>query len=120
MTIPKAAVIRLEQNYRSTKNDSGGGQRAWWRNNKERKGKWLWTESNEGAPIGVYEAPDGENEALFIADTIEKILAPGAGSRTWRCCTAPISSRGRSKRRCGDTGGSTWWWAASASISGPR
>jgi len=44
-------------------------------NNKERKGKWLWTSSDAGAKIGYYEAPDGENEALFIADTIEKLLA---------------------------------------------
>src|SRR6185312_7020530 len=44
-------------------------------NNKERKGKWLWTNSSQGAKIGLYEAPDGENEALFIADTIEKLLA---------------------------------------------
>ncbi len=27
-----------------------------------------------GSKIGYYEAPDGENEALFIADTIEKLL----------------------------------------------
>ncbi len=71
---PDAVVIRLEQNYRSTKNILEAAS-AVVANNKERKGKWLWTDSDSGAKIGYYEAPDGENEALFIADTIEKVLA---------------------------------------------
>lgn len=71
---PGAVVIRLEQNYRSTKNILEAAS-AVVANNKERKGKWLWTSSDAGAKIGYYEAPDGENEALFIADTIEKLLA---------------------------------------------
>ncbi|MDQ2712444.1 MAG: UvrD-helicase domain-containing protein [Acidobacteriota bacterium] len=71
---PDAVVIRLEQNYRSTKNILEAAS-AVVANNKERKGKWLWTASGEGSKIGYYEAPDGENEALFIADTIEKLLA---------------------------------------------
>ena len=70
---PEAVVIRLEQNYRSTKNILEAAS-AVVANNKERKGKWLWTDSDSGAKIGYYEAPDGENEALFIADTVEKIL----------------------------------------------
>lgn len=70
---PNAKVIRLEQNYRSTKTilDAAG---AVVRNNKERKGKTLWTDSAQGAPIGLYEAEDGEQEALFIADTANRIL----------------------------------------------
>ena len=71
---PNAVVIRLEQNYRSTKNILEAAS-AVVANNKERKGKWLWTDSTAGAKIGYYEAPDGENEALYIADTIEKLLA---------------------------------------------
>ncbi|MGH9584497.1 MAG: ATP-dependent helicase [Bryobacteraceae bacterium] len=71
---PNAVVIRLEQNYRSTKNILEAAS-AVVANNTERKGKWLWTNSEAGAKIGFYEAPDGENEALFIADTIEKVLA---------------------------------------------
>jgi len=71
---PNAVVIRLEQNYRSTKNILEAAS-ALVANNKERKGKWLWTDSKDGSKIGLYEAPDGENEALFIADTIEKILS---------------------------------------------
>ncbi|MBV9034022.1 MAG: UvrD-helicase domain-containing protein [Acidobacteriaceae bacterium] len=77
---PNAVVIRLEQNYRSTKNilEAAGTVVA---NNKERKGKWLWTSSGSGAKIGYYEAPDGENEALFIADTIEKLLSKDPNDR---------------------------------------
>ena len=77
---PDATVIRLEQNYRSTKNILEAAS-AVVANNKERKGKWLWTSSDEGSKIGYYEAPDGENEALFIADTIEKLLAKNTNER---------------------------------------
>jgi DNA helicase II / ATP-dependent DNA helicase PcrA len=70
---PNAKVIRLEQNYRSTKNILEAAS-AVVANNKERKGKWLWTDSDEGDMLTVYAAYDAENEALFIADTIEKIL----------------------------------------------
>src|ERR1700694_2052675 len=47
----------------------------------ERKGKWLWTDSGDGEKVSLYQAPDGENEALFIADTIERILVSGAADR---------------------------------------
>ncbi len=70
---PNAAVIRLEQNYRSTKNILEAASVVV-SNNKERKGKWLWTDADEGDLLSVYTAYDAENEALFIADTIEKIL----------------------------------------------
>ncbi len=70
---PDATVIRLEQNYRSTKTILEAAS-AVVAHNTERKGKWLWTESGEGAPVGVYEGLDAENEALFVADTIEKLL----------------------------------------------
>jgi DNA helicase-2/ATP-dependent DNA helicase PcrA len=70
---PGARVIRLEQNYRSTRTilDAAGAVVA---NNIARKGKWLWTEAGAGTPIGVFEAEDGEQEALFIAETIDKLL----------------------------------------------
>ncbi|HEY3937705.1 MAG TPA: UvrD-helicase domain-containing protein [Bryobacteraceae bacterium] len=77
---PASVVIRLEQNYRSTKNILEAAS-ALVANNQERKGKWLWTQSDAGAKIGYYEAPDGENEALFIADTIEKILSRSPAER---------------------------------------
>ncbi len=77
---PNAAVIRLEQNYRSTKNILEAAS-ALVAHNTERKGKWLWTDSGEGEKVSLYQAPDGENEALFIADTIDRILGGNARER---------------------------------------
>src|SRR5215471_5907484 len=71
---PKAKVIRLEQNYRSTKNILAAAG-AVVENNKARKGKKLWTEAGAGDLIGLYAGFDAENEALFIADAIEKYIA---------------------------------------------
>ncbi len=71
---PNARTIRLEQNYRSTKNILEAAS-AVVSNNLERKGKWLWTDSDAGQPLTLYPGHDAENEALFIADTIEKLLA---------------------------------------------
>ena len=71
---PGAIIIRLEQNYRSTKNILEAAS-AVVANNTERIGKWLWTEAGAGEKITLYEAPDSENEALWIADTIESRLA---------------------------------------------
>ena len=70
---PNARVIRLEQNYRSTKNILDAAS-ALVSHNTERKGKWLWTESGAGPRVALYVAPTGENEALYIADTIDKTL----------------------------------------------
>jgi DNA helicase-2/ATP-dependent DNA helicase PcrA len=70
---PNARIVRLEQNYRSTQTilEAAGAVVA---NNIKRKGKKLWTDRQGGSLIGFYEAPDGENEALFIADRIQKFL----------------------------------------------
>src|ERR1700728_4782143 len=70
---PEAKIIRLEQNYRSTQNILQAASAVVAKNIK-RKGKNLWTERSGGAQIGYYEAPDGENEALFAADYIAKYL----------------------------------------------
>jgi DNA helicase-2/ATP-dependent DNA helicase PcrA len=70
---PEAKIIRLEQNYRSTQNILQAAS-AVVSNNLKRKGKNLWTSRQGGAKIGYYEAPDGENEALFAADHISKYL----------------------------------------------
>ena len=70
---PEAKIIRLEQNYRSTQNILQAAS-AVVANNVRRKGKNLWTSRQGGTKIGYYEAPDGENEALFAADHIAKYL----------------------------------------------
>jgi DNA helicase-2/ATP-dependent DNA helicase PcrA len=70
---PNARIVRLEQNYRSTQTilEAAGAVVA---NNLQRKGKKLWTDRQGGSLVGYYEAPDGENEALFIADRIRTFL----------------------------------------------
>jgi DNA helicase II / ATP-dependent DNA helicase PcrA len=70
---PGAKTIRLEQNYRSTQIILEAASAVVARNS-QRKGKDLWTERQGGALLGYYEAPDGENEALFLADYIQKYL----------------------------------------------
>jgi DNA helicase-2/ATP-dependent DNA helicase PcrA len=70
---PEAKIIRLEQNYRSTQNILQAAS-AVVANNLKRKGKNLWTSRQGGTRLGYYEAPDGENEALFAADYIAKYL----------------------------------------------
>jgi DNA helicase II / ATP-dependent DNA helicase PcrA len=78
---PDARIIRLEQNYRSTQIilEAAGAVVA---NNIRRKGKKLWTDRQGGSPIGYYEAPDGENEALFIAGKIQAFLNAPNSSET--------------------------------------
>ena len=71
---PGAKTIRLEQNYRSTGNILKSASAVVARN-KQRKGKNLWTSEGDGEKIGLYEAPDAENEGLWIADTIDRRLA---------------------------------------------
>jgi len=70
---PEAKIIRLEQNYRSTQNILQAASTVV-ANNVRRKGKNLWTSRQGGSKIGYYEAPDGENEALFAADLIARYL----------------------------------------------
>src|SRR6185437_11937930 len=70
---PEVRTIRLEQNSRSTQMILEGAS-AVVANNTQRKGKNLFTTREGGSLIGLYEAPDGENEALFIADRVNRYL----------------------------------------------
>ena len=64
-----ARTIRLEQNYRSTGAILKAAN-AVIANNTERMGKNLWTEDEEGEPIGLYAAFNEQEEARFIASRI--------------------------------------------------
>src|SRR5262245_20005860 len=70
---PEARIIRLEQNYRSTRAILEAAS-AVVANNVKRKGKTLWTARQGGNRIGYYEAPDGENESRFAAEYISLYL----------------------------------------------
>ena len=66
---PDGKVIRLEQNYRSTKTILNAANSVI-SNNSERKGKTLWTENIQGEKITVHKALSERDEAKYISDTI--------------------------------------------------
>ena len=75
-TFPHAKVVRLEQNYRSTKTilDAANAVIA---NNRNRKGKTLWTENPVGDKIRVRTAANEQDEADYIAERILEGVAAG-------------------------------------------
>jgi len=73
---PKAKVVRLEQNYRSTQTILDGALRII-AANKQRKEKNLWTDKGRGDPIVVYEAYNEEEEAAFIAGEVKRLTRQG-------------------------------------------
>nr|MBO2469192.1 DNA helicase PcrA [Bacillota bacterium] len=73
---PDAAVIKLEQNYRSTKRILRAAN-AVIAHNALRKPKELWTANPEGEPIRYYEAETEVDEALYVVDRIREGQAKG-------------------------------------------
>ena len=73
---PDARVVKLEQNYRSTRRilDAAG---ALVRHNPHRHTKVLWTENAEGEPVTLFEAFDGYDEARYVGDLIRAHRAGG-------------------------------------------
>jgi DNA helicase-2/ATP-dependent DNA helicase PcrA len=69
---PNAAVIKLEQNYRSTQLILDAAH-AVVTHNAARKDKKLWTEIAGGKPISRFEAYNEEEEAEWIARQIEEL-----------------------------------------------
>ena len=75
-----ARVIRLEQNYRSTKNILEASN-AVIRNNQGRKGKELWTEHEDGERIHLYTAMNENDEAQYVA---AQVLAAYSQGGRWK------------------------------------
>ena len=75
-----ARVIRLEQNYRSTKNILEASN-AVIKNNEGRKGKELWTQHEEGDKVQCYTAMNEHDEAQYVA---AQILAGYSAGRSWK------------------------------------
>ncbi len=69
-------VIKLEQNYRSTKTILNAAN-AVIRNNAGRKAKTLWTDNCTGAPIRTYQGGNEREEGYFIAREIQKLVNEG-------------------------------------------
>ena len=68
---PDAKVIRLEQNYRSTRNILNAANEVI-ANNTERKSKTLWTENPEGEKIHFRQFMNGFEEAEYVVGDISK------------------------------------------------
>ena len=68
---PEATVIKLEQNYRSTKNilDAANGVIS---NNKGRKAKALWSERGDGKKIHFRQFDNAIEEAQYVCDDIRQ------------------------------------------------
>ena len=73
---PDATVVRLEQNYRSTKTilAAAGAVVA---NNCDRKGKTLWTANPRGAPVTIAVAEDDLHEARLAMNEIRRLVGAG-------------------------------------------
>jgi len=69
---PDTKVVRLEQNYRSTKAILSAASRLI-AANSQRKAKDLWTENPQGEKVRVVECRDAEDEATFLAETIDEL-----------------------------------------------
>lgn len=68
-----AKIIKLEENYRSTKKILHLANSVI-ANNETRKEKALWTQNEEGEPIVYYEADDDRDEGHFIVRQIKDIM----------------------------------------------
>src|SRR5438552_136462 len=69
---PDATIVKLEQNYRSTKTIlQAAGEVI--QHNPHRHRKALWTANPAGEPIVLYEAFDGHDEARFVVDEIARL-----------------------------------------------
>lgn len=73
---PRASVILLEQNYRSTKKILLAANMVI-QNNMNRKPKNLWTENAEGNKIMYYRADSEQGEAQFVIGKIQEQLRNG-------------------------------------------
>lgn len=71
---PDAEVIRLERNYRSTQNILSAAN-AVILNNAGRPPKTLWTDAGAGERIVGYAGDTEQDEAVFIADEIKRLIA---------------------------------------------
>jgi DNA helicase-2/ATP-dependent DNA helicase PcrA len=73
---PDATVVKLEQNYRSSKRIVAGALGVISRSS-EREPKELWTANDDGEPIRIVAARDERDEAAFVVDAVARARAEG-------------------------------------------
>ncbi len=74
---PQVSVVRLEQNYRSTKSILRVADQLI-ANNVRRKKKVLVTDNDEGAQVRLVAYPSPQDEAVDIADSIALLIQKGS------------------------------------------
>ena len=79
---PSAKIVKLEQNYRSTKSILAAANEVIG-NNRDRHGKKLWSQLGDGELITHAVAPTAEDEAKWIA---RELRALHDGGRRWSDC----------------------------------
>lgn len=93
-TFPGAAVIRLEQNYRSTKKILEAANHVI-SNNTERKAKTLWTENEDGELVHFRKFDNAFDEAAFVAGDIRK--KHGNGICSYKDCAILYRTNAQSR-----------------------
>ena len=91
---PEAAVVHLEQNYRSTKTILEAAHNLI-AVNRQRKDVQLWTENDAGSPITVREGYDEEEEAYYVAQELERLVV--RGTYDWRDCAVMYRTNAQSR-----------------------
>ena len=92
---PKTAVVKLEQNYRSTQLILDAAHAVVSRN-EARKDKKLWTDNAGGTKIQRFEAYNEEEEAEWVARQVEQLMA-GRGSALTRRADEADDARFRAR-----------------------
>ena len=91
---PDARAIRLEQNYRSTRNILNAANQVI-ANNTERKAKTLWTENEEGSKVHFRQFLNAYEEAEYVAGEIGKLKRNGLGN--YRDCAILYRTNAQSR-----------------------
>lgn len=94
---PEAAIITLDQNYRSTQTilDAAGSIIA---KNPNQRHKKLWTSQKGGDNIVLFEAEDERNEAEYVVQTIQSIIkGPNKSERRFSECAILYRTNAQSR-----------------------
>ena len=74
---PEVKVLKLEQNYRSSKTIIEAATHVIARN-EMRKGKSMWTDNDQGEAIQIYESHNDKKESEYISQEIKKLIKAGS------------------------------------------
>lgn len=77
---PNAKIIKLEQNYRSSKNIIEAASCVISKN-VNRKGKQMWTDNGQGESINIVECQDDRSEAEYVSIQVERLIQKGVSPK---------------------------------------